>query len=239
MSAIVVPAAGRSQRFKESGIFTPKPLLEFSVDGEEPRTMLEWAVRGAPDWPVHVGLRKEDMDSLPGCIPSRFEFHEVQYPGEGQASTVEQVVREAGLEFESILVVNVDSTFVPPVLSHFVELCIADVVIAGALVTRSTRPDFSYILPLSGNSFHAAVEKERVSDLALVGAYYFFDGLEVIQAFAQQKALMDRAPNGEFYISSLFKYIPEKKFSMEIGNEKILSFNTPEEWRAYIRSQES
>lgn len=227
---VIVPAAGKSQRFLDAGIVTPKPLLQLRYQGNR-LTMVEHAVNGVPDdWPIRVVVKEEHEAEFARVLPknTRLQLFSIEKTM-GQADTVVQGLH--GLERDQpVLVLNSDGVV------HYDWRALAAQVHprewgAAAIVMRAIRRSYSYVVGFP--TFRSAVEKPDslpTMPMALVGAYYF-PRADTLEAAAWDDQVKQER---EFYMSHLLTEVPGDKLAVAIPPECYVDFGTPEAATPYL-----
>jgi len=202
---VVIPLAGRGARFASEGVETPKPFIDV---GGEP--MLSWAFRSVAALPysraVFVALRRHSQrfglaalaSSLAGSRASVVEINDVT---EGQLCTV-LAAREFLDTDEDLLVASADTVVVSG-LAADVET--RDAACRGLIsVARLPGDRWSFVqVDESGRAVRVA-EKERISDLASTGLYYFSSARE-LAAEADAMIAARETTRGEYYVIPVYQ----------------------------------
>jgi hypothetical protein len=133
---LLIPAAGESQRFREHGINTPKPLLTVRSRGGQVCSMLAHVLATAPFTRTIVGLRHpwhlpEDARGCDVVHIQRTRSH---------ADTVRQMLEHVPPD-DAVMIMDCDTIMVPEDLEAMTAYE-ADVVIA---VARSDDPEMSRV----------------------------------------------------------------------------------------------
>src|SRR3974377_530764 len=154
---VIVLAAGDSRRFKEAGYETPKPFLKVNWR-DNINTMLGHVINTIPidlDYIIayHKGWRTELTASL------GFEIGNTK----GPADTALQVL--IGTRYDATLIIDCDILNTTNDLARLLRQNSCAV-----LVKKSANPAYSYVDNLG--LFTHIVEKERISDYAVQGAYF-------------------------------------------------------------------
>ncbi len=238
---VLVPAAGEGQRFRDIGIETAKPLIQFRR-GDSPRmTMLEHALRGldVPDARILVGVRGDQpwptLTNL--CAP-----HELRLVGrtQGQTHSVMALALAAGYDPESqeevpdapALVVNCDQGFFGDLLNVMSRshALFPPPVEAAVLTFQSRDRRYSYVD--QAPRFQYAVEKRPVSRWALAGAYWFRSTKALLDACIKQHRMGPRH-NDELYLSGALEFLGGG-WCLEVDKKYVFSWGTPEELAADV-----
>jgi beta-phosphoglucomutase-like phosphatase (HAD superfamily)/choline kinase len=108
------------------------------------------------------------------------------------------------------------------------------------IVFRDTQPIpfYSYVKTDDTNKIFMIREKEKISNLANTGAYYFSNSKDLLEAC---KEVLDKKLffHSEPYISAVINVMLQKNiewFSKEISSSKYFSLGTPEQVKEYINN---
>lgn len=207
MSTIVIPMAGRGSRFHNSGFDVPKMLIK-TIDK---RTILEWALlsfgsyKNKYNWVfvcLDEHLKMWNLDNvidniMHPVVPIIIGLNEVT---NGQLSTVLKARRHIE-ENESIIIHNCDTYF------HLANWNSEEGYDGIIPVFYHNSPNYSYVENNKNGYVDRVVEKRALpSGLASVGTYIFKEAHIFFNA-ADKVLENSDSINGEYYISSVYKYI--------------------------------
>ena len=231
---VVMPMAGRGQRFLDQGINVPKPLIKLGD-----RTIIEWLIStlAIPNAHFIFIVRKEHVegnkiDQILKSIMPDADIIVIDRVTEGAVCTVllsthlinnddELIIKDC----DQILNWNANMFF------EFVQRKRAD----GAIVTIPTQnPGFSYA-KLSDDFVHIAETREKrvISMFGCSGLYHFSRGSEFVQ-YATRMISKNIRVNNEFYVSPVYnEYIQDGREIVNFPVAEMFSFNTPEEFAHY------
>lgn len=212
---IVIPAAGRSQRFLKSGYRAPKPLLWVDPKEGAVARMVSHVVHSAPAGKAVIGLPRDTI------IPK--ELRKISTTIEnsiGQADTVWQLVRFLP-DDARVLVLDCDMVLPSATLEKMVQyLEVMDVVLA---VTETFDPNASRVdtIPFPTRF----VEKIPISQWGIVGARAFKRADLLTSAL--EIALANCVDNHEEpYLSMAIQHYPGSKYAHMIT--EFQDWGTPE-----------
>lgn len=202
MLNIVVPMAGRGQRFVDAGYTLPKPLIP--VHGVP---MVELVIANLrPDRPhrFHFLIQREHdetydlgarlRDWAPGCTVTM-----VDGITEGAACTV-LLARDLIAPEDPLMIANCDQYIDTDINTYLDALGEAD----GLIMTMwADDPKWSFVRRDDNGRVVQVVEKEVVSNEATVGIYNFSRGRDFLRAADQMIAAGNRV-NGEFYVAPAY-----------------------------------
>ncbi len=224
MLTIVIPMAGRGQRFKAAGYEAPKPMID--VAG---MPMVERVRRNLPpaDQLIVVALN-EHYDQVKPWLTEvnrlgAYQHIHAAYLEEvtaGAACTVYGVIDEVHPESE-LLVANSDQ-WLDWSPEHFIDYCRRSKADGVIPCFRATDPKWSFLTLKEDGSVRYVVEKRAVSDISTCGIYYWRqakDCFTSIEEMVRQKIMT----NGEVYLAPSYNH-------MIYNGSVILPYPTPVMW---------
>lgn len=236
---IVVPMAGRGQRFRDAGYDVPKPLIP--VHG---KPMIQWVVENVRPRRAHrfIFLAQSEHEksfgvsrALKAMAPSA-EVILLDGVTEGAACTVLKA-RALINSDHPLMIVNSD---------QWVDASIDDYLAAGdapgvdglIMTMNADGPKWSYAAIDPGGFITRVVEKEPISSHATVGIYNYARGRDFVAA-AESMIAKNLRVNGEFYVAPVYnenilsgaKIIPH-----DIGSvsEHFFGLGTPEDLKFFL-----
>lgn len=230
MINIIIPMAGRGERFANAGFDVPKPLID--VGG---KPMITWVVDdlkrfvGDEDCRfIFIILREHILDYsidkfiyelVPDCII--IVLNEVT---KGAICTI--LKAEAFITNDPLIIANSDQ--------HFVGGCLADIeMLDGALLTfTSSNPMCSFVRTVNGLVVEVK-EKEVISDRANVGVYYFRDGKDFVCA-AEDMIDAGDTFRDEFYVAPVYNYLIARDFHIGYLDVKMHGLGTPQDLKSFL-----
>lgn len=243
---IVIPMAGLSRRFKESGFELPKYML--SAKGA---TLFAHSVRsferyfGEEEF-LFIALSTSDTEKFirEECCKIGLENYQVvilDKPTRGQAETVYMGLEASGKgRGQPITVFNID-TFRP----DFVYPCDFNILgVDGYLETFvGAGKNWSNVLPAApgSNRVIQTAEKAELSEFCCTGLYYFRSASLFCDAFERIENLdASCMQGGEFYIAPMYNDLIKRgadiRFSIVPG-EQVIFCGVPDEYRAFLESE--
>lgn len=241
MFNIVVPIAGRGERFKSQGYRLPKPLIP--IHGYP---MIEIVVHNirppVPHRFIFVAL-KEHLKNYPlqglleriapGCVVVAAE-------GLTQGAACTVLLAQALIDHdEPLMIANSDQWFEADIQDYLTGMAVRQA--DGWIMTmRSHDPKWSYIERGKEGSVTRVVEKQVISEEATVGIYNFKRGRDFVRA-ARQMIADDLRVNGEFYVAPTLNEMIRwgaKVGSYQVGEEGkgMYGLGTPSDLELFIRS---
>ncbi len=202
---IVIPMAGRGQRFLDAGYRVPKMLI--AAHG---KSLLQWSVDSLPlnlaARLVFIGLAEHEREfALAAKIRSwyarglKLEFVFLPDVTGGQAETV-LAAREFIPLKEPLLIFNIDTAFQSPTLARTLQDETNDGVL-GAFVSKEPRFCFAAVDPTGRVT--RVTEKEPISSHALTGLYHYRRAADFL-AVADAAVTRNERVKGEFYVAPLY-----------------------------------
>jgi capsule biosynthesis phosphatase len=231
---LVMPMAGRGQRFVQAGERLPKPLIP--VRG---RPMYSWAMAGLPlglvDRVIFVCLREHLTGlGLEHDIRSRYAHLDpviVPLDGvtEGQACTV--LAARASFEADRpLLIFNADThcrTYLERTLRRGES-------VDGVLgVFRAAGDKWNFARTDDAGRVVETAEKRRISDWASTGLYYFRRTRDFVE-HAEAMIAADERVNGEFYVAPIYNRMIAAGAVVRVDpSPEVWPLGTPEDLAAF------
>ncbi len=236
MLNIVVPMAGRGNRFVQAGYERPKPLID--IYGHP---MIEYVTKNIAPACEHRFIficQQEHLEKYnlaetleriaPGCV-----IIPISYITEGAACTV-LLARQYIDNDDAMMIANSD---------QYVETDINDYISAldgydGLIMTMpANHPKWSYIRYNKSGLVTMVREKEVISDQATVGIYNYRRGKDFVR-YADQMIGKDIRVNGEFYVAPVYNEMIEARLKItykDVG-EKMHGLGTPEDLEVFMKT---
>lgn len=225
---LVITMAGKGSRFRAVGIDTPKHRI--SIDG---RSMFEYAMSSLRDFfdEDFVFVCLDAYDDRPFLTEKcsslgieNFDIVELSEVTDGQATTVREAAPYVDAD-EAVAVYNIDTYIEEGALRK------ADVRGDGWIpVFRAPGERWSFVATDEAKATDVA-EKERISELATVGLYYFDRWADYDAAYrAEADTVADRY--GEKYIAPLYGWLIDEGYDVyttEVSPEDVHVLGTPED----------
>ncbi|MCC5968929.1 MAG: glycosyltransferase family 2 protein [Pararhodobacter sp.] len=202
MLNIVVPMAGRGQRFADAGYTLPKPLIDVHgvpmirlvIANLTPACPHKFHFLLQRDHAVSYGLEALLRTWAPGCSLTL-----VDGVTEGAACTV-LLARDAIDNDNPLMIANCDQYIDADINTYLAAQQGAD----GLIMTMwADDAKWSFVRRNAEGRVTDVVEKEVVSNEATVGIYNFARGREFVRA-ADAMIAADLRVNGEFYVAPVY-----------------------------------
>jgi UDP-N-acetylglucosamine diphosphorylase / glucose-1-phosphate thymidylyltransferase / UDP-N-acetylgalactosamine diphosphorylase / glucosamine-1-phosphate N-acetyltransferase / galactosamine-1-phosphate N-acetyltransferase len=228
---LVIPMAGRGERFRSAGYETPKPLIELSPG-------VPMFARAAGSFPLELmseivfvvlaehceayGIDREIRKHFPNPLVRVLILDDVT---SGQAETVALALDPARPD-EPLMVFNADSAFDDDLRSWITEQ--ADAYDGALQVFRDTDCRWSFARTDDSGEVVETAEKSPISDLASTGLYYFRSFHNYLAHYAEMKESA-----GEKYIAPLYnRMIAARQRIGIIPCDRYHCFGTPADFAA-------
>ena len=236
MLNILVPIAGKGQRFKDEGYKMPKPLID--VRGQ---TMLELALENLDAGPKvkyfflclekDYNEHKAKFDSIADKYKADITL--VKNTTEGAACTA-LLAKDFIDNTDELIITDCDHlTLDPSYLKSGIKTFRQNKASGGIFSFWNDSPKWSY-LRISGGLVKEVVEKQVVSNFANTGTYYFKYGQDFVDA-AERMITNNIRVNGEFYIAPTYnQLVLENKKVMPYFVNGMIALGTPSDLTKYL-----
>ncbi|MDB4794825.1 NTP transferase domain-containing protein [bacterium] len=231
---IVMPMAGRGERFSQAGFETPKPLIE--VDGIP---MFVKATRSLPlalaTRLIFIILEEHDneynISSIVEEYFSEYPLHIVRLPTVtgGQAETVKAGL-SVGVLSDSLLVFNTDSAFEDDLELYFTNL---EPEVEGMLqIFSDDQNRWSFVRTNESGRVLETAEKRVISKNASTGLYWFREAT----TFLRLKHISAQE-GGESYIAPMYnQLVDEGGHVMAKPVKRFFCYGTPSDYKEATRN---
>jgi NDP-sugar pyrophosphorylase family protein len=218
MLSIVIPMAGRGQRFADAGFAVPKPLvpvrgvpmIKAVIDNIRPQMAHRFVFLCLREHLERHRLAEHLRQWAPGCSVLALDA-----VTQGAACTILAAQHELALD-EPMMIANCDQWVDADIDDYLGELDRQDA--DGLIMTMwADHPKWSYVRLDAAGVALEVVEKQVVSNDATVGIYNFRRAGDFIWA-AQQMIAKELRVNGEFYTAPCFNQLIAR-------GQKIVAYN--------------
>ena len=208
-------AAGKSQRFKDVGEFTPKQLI--SVEG---LPLILWAILNfdyEKNDEIFIICQSKDniktsLQKYINKLSLNFSFIELEHHTQGPADTVRFALDKVNFQ-EPIIIVNTDQYIFSP-LKNFIKDVRAQKYDGLIPTMKASGNQWSYVKSTSQGIATEVAEKVQISDDATVGIYSYARASDL--QFAISNMIKDKnLVKNEYYMAPTYNYL--------IANSKIIS----------------
>ena len=227
---IIIPAAGHGSRFVAAGYTVPKPLIHARG--------IPMILRVANMLPAESKILVPCRETIAQKIKN-FGFEPVAYPITPNGTALS--VLGAGIgriaDNEDVLIVNSDNIFSQWAIEDFVKAARESRQEGSILGFVVDGGPWSYMkLGVFGNVVKVA-EKQKISNVATAGAYYFKKWGNLKDAICSMVATGDTT-NGEYYLAPVYNYLLGRVYGSEVSSYLIpasdfIPLGTPEDLEKY------
>lgn len=232
---LLVPLAGKGQRFVDAGFKTPKPMI--NING---KSIIELSLSSFDykECNIVFVVRREHVQdyNIDGFLKSRFGDNiEVVVIDKDTNGSVESCIH--GIERSSFdrtlpLFIHTSDVFFEKNGSVISPNLFSKDIDGTLLVFKSNSKNYSYSKVENGLVSRVA-EKEVISDLASCGLYYF-SSTDTFHRYALKMVNENLRSNGEYYIAPLYNLLIGDSLSVNtIMVDKMHIFGTPDEYEFY------
>jgi dTDP-glucose pyrophosphorylase len=235
---VILPMAGRGSRFNGSGYNVPKPLIP--VEG---KPMFVWAMQSIEGIEcselIVIALREHEENYkltklIADYAPAQTRLVLIDEVTEGQLCTV-LAARDFINTDEDILIISSDTIVVSDIgreISNKKDGC------KGIISVADMPGDRWSFARLNQEGFVDLVaEKERISDHASTGIYYFSSGREFV-AMADEIINNKEKTKGEYYIIPLYQKMINSGYKVMISEaSEMWDLGTPESLNTFLQSK--
>ena len=230
---ILIPIAGRGQRFVDQGYVMPKQLI--MVDDKQ---MIDWSldsITKKEECNLIFAIRRDHVSnfSLDKILKSRYgndiKIIIIDKITRGSVETCLQA--EEYIDNDDPLIVYTLDVFFEP----FFDPTNIDHNINGSILTfKSNNPAYSYAELDKDKKVIRTAEKEVISENAAVGVYTFTKGSEFVK-YGKQMIDQNLTTNNEFYICPLYNLMIQDGCIVKTEDvEKMHLMGTPEELNFFV-----
>ncbi|MBL8861158.1 MAG: glycosyltransferase family 2 protein [Planctomycetes bacterium] len=216
MLNIVVPMAGRGQRFADAGYDLPKPLIpihgfpmiQVVIENLTPTRPHRFVFLLLREHAQQFGLADRLREWAPGC-----ELVFVDQVTQGAACTV-LLARSSIDDDRPLMIANCDQYVSVAIDDYLGQLSDA----TGLIMTMwADDPKWSFVRLGAGGAVTEVVEKQVVSNEATVGIYNFRHGADFVRA-ADAMIAQDLRVNGEFYVAPAYNQLLRAGAAVRVHN---------------------
>ena len=232
---ILIPMAGAGNRFQQAGYTFPKPLID--VKG---KPMIQLVIENLNiDANYIYVVQKEhrakyNLDTLLNLITPDCKIVEVDGLTEGAACTT--LLAKEYIDNDAPLLMANSDQFVEWDSNEFMYKMNEQKLDGGFLTFKATHPKWSFTKIDENGYATELAEKNPISDIAIVGIYYWAKGSEYVK-YAEQMISKNIRTNNEFYVSPVYnEAIGDGKKIKPFHIEKMWGLGTPEDLTYYLEN---
>jgi len=232
---ILIPMAGAGNRFQQAGYTFPKPLID--VKG---KPMIQLVIENLNIEANYIYVvqkehrAKYNLDTLLNLITPGCKIVEVDGITEGAACTT--LLAKEFIDNDAPLLMANSDQFVEWDSNEFMYKMNEQKVDGGFLTFKATHPKWSFTKIDENGYATELAEKNPISDIAIVGIYYWAKGSEYVK-YAEQMIEKNIRTNNEFYVSPVYnEAIEDGKKIKPFHIEKMWGLGTPEDLNYYLEN---
>jgi HAD superfamily hydrolase (TIGR01509 family) len=232
---ILIPMAGAGNRFQQAGYTFPKPLID--VKG---KPMIQLVIENLNIEANYIYVvqkehrAKYNLDTLLNLITPGCKIVEVDGLTEGAACTT--LLAKEYIDNDSPLLMANSDQFVEWDSNEFMYKMNEQKVDGGFLTFKATHPKWSFTKVDENGYATELAEKNPISDIAIVGIYYWAKGSEYVK-YAEQMIEKNIRTNNEFYVSPVYnEAIGDGKKIKPFHIDKMWGLGTPEDLNYYLEN---
>jgi HAD superfamily hydrolase (TIGR01509 family) len=232
---ILIPMAGAGNRFQQAGYTFPKPLID--VKG---KPMIQLVIENLNIEANYIYVvqkehrAKYNLDTLLNLITPGCKIVEVDGLTEGAACTT--LLAKEYIDNDSPLLMANSDQFVEWDSNEFMYKMNEQKVDGGFLTFKATHPKWSFTKVNENGYATELAEKNPISDIAIVGIYYWAKGSEYVK-YAEQMIEKNIRTNNEFYVSPVYnEAIGDGKKIKPFHIDKMWGLGTPEDLNYYLEN---
>ena len=240
---IILPMAGRSSRFLKAGYTRPKFMLDAHGHSVFEHVLSGFHRRFDKEEFLFIALEEDNVEEFVSAACDRLGLSRAAWrlatlpkPTEGQAQTIAEGIRCAGVSDTSITIFNIDT--IRPDFEYPDSFDVGDV--DGYLeVFRAAGDGWSFVDPSLSHDqdVRRVTEKVRISDLCSTGLYYFRSASLFLDVYAQiENRPAQELQGGERYVAPLYNLLIEQGCRVkyhEIPLSGIIPCGVPAEYEAF------
>lgn len=230
---VLIPMAGAGSRFEKAGYTFPKPLID--VNG---KPMIQVVVDNLNIEANYIYVvqkehrAKFNLDTLLNLITPGCKIVEVDGVTEGAACTT--LLAKEYINTDAPLLMANSDQFVEWDSNEFMYKMVEQKLDGGFLTFNATHPKWSFTKVDENGYATELAEKNPISDIAIVGIYYWASGAEYVK-YAEQMINKNIRTNNEFYVSPVYnEAIGDGKKIKPFHIEKMWGLGTPEDLVYYL-----
>lgn len=234
MLNIVIPMAGRGNRFIKAGYVNPKPLID--IYGH---FMIEYVIKNLKPNCEHRFIyicqkehaEKFNLKTILKKISSNCEIVTVDYITEGAACTV--LLAQKYIDNENPLMIANSDQFVNININDYLE---AQKDLDGLIMTMpANHPKWSYIKYNKEKYVSLVREKEVISNEATVGIYNYKHGSDFVK-YAYKMIEKNIRVNNEFYVAPVYNEMIENRKKIGFYNigDNMYGIGVPEDLEKFM-----
>jgi len=238
---IIIPCAGLGERFKQDGYTMPKPLI--CVLGEPLifHVIKNLKIREGDN--IHI-VYHEDLDvfNFRYILLKEFphlNFIRVNFNTRGPAETALCALNNIRDLNKDFLVIDCDTFYEDDIIKMIIDRS-ADILHAAIFYFKdNSKTNIFSFVNINYDVVFEIKEKERISDNACTGAYYFANG-NTLKTYCELVLDMFKTSKGEFYFSNVYSLLLDNDFEVTgIKVDKFHCLGTPQQLKEYCLTHDN
>lgn len=238
MTNVVFPMAGAGSRFVNAGYETPKPLLDVGGLHMVQRAAYGCNIGGRHIYVVqkeHSG--KYDLPNLLKSFTPGLQVVVVEVDGVTEGAAASVLAAKEYIDNDELLIICDSDTILDWDSIKFLIDAGEERHLDGSIVTFPAEGDeWSYVDIHEDGVAKKVSEKEKISDHACAGVYYWRRGSDFV-TYAEDMISKELNVNGEYYVAPVYNQaIQDRKLVAiyELDADSVHSLGTPEKYEAYL-----
>jgi NDP-sugar pyrophosphorylase family protein len=220
---IIIPAAGRGNRFIGSEFIKPKPLIEWDGKNMVEHVVNNFSLNGNN---IFLICRDYHNVNIEGCF-----IKNIDYTTDGPAISASLFRDEIDME-EELIITNCDQIIKDWNKEIFLSFSRNYDGVLGCFI--SNKPHNSYVQINEDNLVVDVKEKKVISNIATNGLHYWKKAKYFFESLDEMVKNNDRT-NSEFYVAPTYNYLIKKeyKIGIYIFNQHV-PIGTPEDLNKFL-----
>jgi len=229
---LLIPMAGKGQRFVDEGYFMPKPLI---MAGN--KHIIDWAFESInlSEYEKIIFIIREDhctSFNIDKILQNKFGKDIILYKVGNTDGTVSSCLKATKTIYNNspLVIYTLDVNFKPSF--YIADICAE---VDGLILTfKSNNPAYSYVKINENGYVIQTAEKIVISENAASGIYYFKKGKYFVDAAKKMIKNKDKI-NGEFYVCPVYNYLLDKNIQIK-QVDKMYLMGTPNELKFFTKN---
>jgi len=227
---IVIPMAGKGERFLNAGYKTPKPLLKI---GEKPIIEHIIDTMRMPNAQFIFIIRQDhcdesQLDKKLLQIEPNAKIVKIDQITEGAICTV--LLAKEHFDDDNPMIIKDCDQIINWDPKHFIDFVERNKADGSVINIHTDRPNYSFSRVDSKGRITETAEKTVISNYGSVGIYYFAKGKDLVK-YAQKMIDKNLRVNNEFYTAPVYnQFIQDFKLILHYPAAEMFQLGTPEEF---------
>ena len=238
---IIIPCAGLGERFKQDGYTMPKPLINVLGEPLIFHVIKNLKIREGDN--IYI-VYHEDLDvyNFRYILLKEFphlNFIRLTFNTRGSVETVLCALNNISNLDEEFLIIDCDTFYKDDIISMIHDKCVEISYAALFYFKDNSNTNVFSFVTLSEDTIYEIKEKERISDNACTGAYFFGEG-STLKHYCELVLDLFKSSKGEFYFSNVYSLLIDNGF--DVNGIKVNNFHclgTPQQLKEYCLTQDN